>query len=74
MNTAFTITPVENGIMRYQDTGKFTPEDLQVMESFMLDYRGKLLIDSPVLLSKLFRSYQKCAHQDADYSHLRRPD
>ena len=45
MNTAFTITPVENGIMRYQDTGKFTPEDVQVMESFMLDYRGKLLID-----------------------------
>jgi hypothetical protein len=45
MKTSFAITPVEKGIVRCQDTGEFTPEDYQSLEAFMLDYRGKLLID-----------------------------
>ncbi|MFN2215353.1 MAG: STAS/SEC14 domain-containing protein [Anaerolineales bacterium] len=45
MVTSFSITPVERGIVRCQHTGEFTPEDIQSLASFMLDYRGKLLID-----------------------------
>jgi hypothetical protein len=45
MKTSFTITPVEKGIVRCQHTGEFTPNDIQSLASFMLDYRGKLLID-----------------------------
>jgi hypothetical protein len=45
MISSFTITPVEKGIMRCQHTGEFTPTDIQALASFMLDYRGKLLID-----------------------------
>ena len=43
--TPFTITPVEKGILRCRHTGEFTPEDVQSLAAFMLDYRGKLLID-----------------------------
>ncbi len=45
MTPSFTITPVERGIVRCRHTGEFTPEDIQTLASFMLDYRGKLLID-----------------------------
>ena len=45
MKTSFAITPVEKGIVRCQHTGEFTPNDIQSLASFMLDYRGKLLID-----------------------------
>ena len=45
MDSSFTITPVERGILRCQHTGKFTPNDIQSLATFMLDYRGKLLID-----------------------------
>jgi hypothetical protein len=45
MATSFTITPVEKGIMRCRHTGPFTPEEIQALASFLLDYRGKLLID-----------------------------
>jgi hypothetical protein len=45
MKPSFSITPVEKGIVRCQHTGEFTPEDIQSLAAFMLDYRGKLLID-----------------------------
>jgi hypothetical protein len=45
MKSSFAITPVEKGIVRCQHTGEFTPNDIQSLASFMLDYRGKLLID-----------------------------
>jgi hypothetical protein len=45
MTTSFSITPVEKGIVRCQHTGEFTPEQIQSLAAFMLDYRGKLLID-----------------------------
>lgn len=43
--TAFTITPVEKGIMRCKHTGPFSPEDVQTLSKFLEDYKGKLLID-----------------------------
>lgn len=45
MKSSFAITPVEKGILRCQHTGEFQPQDIQSLASFMLDYRGKLLID-----------------------------
>ena len=45
MDTSFMITPVERGILRCRHTGEFTPRDIQSLATFMLDYRGKLLID-----------------------------
>ena len=45
MKSSFAITPVERGIVRCQHTGEFTPSDIQSLAAFMLDYRGKLLID-----------------------------
>ncbi|MBI9050899.1 MAG: STAS/SEC14 domain-containing protein [Anaerolineaceae bacterium] len=42
---AFTITPVEKGIMRCQHTDPFTPDDVQSLSKFLEDYKGKLLID-----------------------------
>ena len=45
MTSSFAITPVERGIVRCQHTGEFTPEEIQSLATFMLDYRGKLLID-----------------------------
>jgi hypothetical protein len=45
MESSFTITPVERGIIRCQHTGEFSPEQIQSLAAFMLDYRGKLLID-----------------------------
>lgn len=39
------ITPVEKGIVRCRHTGPFSAKDIQSLASFMLDYRGKLLID-----------------------------
>jgi len=45
MKSSFAITPVERNIVRCQHTGEFTPNDIQSLASFMLDYRGKLLID-----------------------------
>lgn len=42
---AFTITPVERGIMRCRHTGSFTHEEVQALASFLNEYRGKLLID-----------------------------
>lgn len=45
MKPSFEITPVEKGIVRCQHTGEFTPNDIQSLAAFMLDYRGKLLID-----------------------------
>ncbi len=43
--TAFTITPVEKGIMRCRHTGTFSPEDVQTLARFLEEYKGKLLID-----------------------------
>lgn len=43
--TAFTITPAGKGIMRCKHTGAFTPEDVQSLEKFLEDYKGKLLVD-----------------------------
>ena len=43
--TAFTITPVEKGIMRCRHTETFSPADVQSLEKFLEDYNGKLLID-----------------------------
>jgi hypothetical protein len=43
--TAFTLTPVEKGIMRCRHTGALSPEDVQNLAHFLHDYRGKLLID-----------------------------
>ncbi len=45
MASSFTITPVEKGIVRCQHTGSFTPQQIQSLAYFLLDYRGKLLID-----------------------------
>ena len=45
MTSSFAITPVERGIVRCQHTGEFTPNEIQSLATFMLDYRGKLLID-----------------------------
>jgi hypothetical protein len=45
MVPSFMITPVEKGIVRCQHTGEFTSEDIQSLAAFLLDYRGKLLID-----------------------------
>ena len=45
MTTSFSITPVERGIVCCQHTGEFTPDETQSLAMFMLDYRGKLLID-----------------------------
>jgi hypothetical protein len=45
MNPSFSITPVEKGVVRCRHTGEFTPKDIQSLATFLLDYRGKLLID-----------------------------
>ena len=45
MVSSFAITPVERGIVRCQHTGEFTPDETQSLAMFMLDYRGKLLVD-----------------------------
>lgn len=42
---SFMITPVEKGIVRCQHTGEFSPEEIQSLAAFLLDYRGKLLVD-----------------------------
>lgn len=42
---AFTITPAGKGIMRCKHTGVFSHEDVQSLEKFLEDYKGKLLID-----------------------------
>jgi len=43
--SAFTLTPVEKGIMRCRHTGPLSPEDVQMLAHFLHDYRGKLLVD-----------------------------
>ena len=45
MNSAFTITPVEKGIMRCQHTEPMSHDDVQSLAAFLYDYGGKLLID-----------------------------
>ncbi len=45
MMTAFTITPVEKGILRCRHTAALTAEDIRSLASFFHDYRGKLLVD-----------------------------
>jgi hypothetical protein len=45
MNSAFTITPVEKGIMRCRHTASMSHEDVQTLASFLHDYGGKLLVD-----------------------------
>jgi len=42
---AFTITPVEKGIMRCRHTAEFSPEDVRSLADFFHNYRGKLLVD-----------------------------
>ena len=42
---SFNITPVEKGIFRCQHTAALSHEDVRALASFLLDYRGKLLID-----------------------------
>ncbi|MCG3210229.1 MAG: hypothetical protein FOGNACKC_03860 [Anaerolineae bacterium] len=42
---AFTITPVEVGIMRCRHTAEFSHEDVRALARFLEDYRGKLLVD-----------------------------
>ena len=43
--SAFTLTPVEKGVMRCKHTAPFAPEDVQTLSKFLEDYKGKLLID-----------------------------
>ncbi|NPV55430.1 MAG: hypothetical protein HPY76_01985 [Anaerolineae bacterium] len=43
--SAFTITPVEKGIMRCQHTAPMSHEDVRALAAFLHDYRGKLLVD-----------------------------
>jgi hypothetical protein len=45
MTAAFTITPVEKGILRCRHTAPLTPEDVRSLANFFDDYRGKLLVD-----------------------------
>jgi hypothetical protein len=45
MNTSFTITPVEKGVMRCRHTAAFQPSDVQSLANFLNNYRGKLLVD-----------------------------
>lgn len=45
MTTAFTITPVEKGILRCRHTASLEPEDVRSLANFFHDYRGKLLVD-----------------------------
>lgn len=45
MTTAFTITPVEKGILRCRHTAPLAPEDVRSLANFFDDYRGKLLVD-----------------------------
>jgi hypothetical protein len=45
MMAAFTITPVEKGIMRCQHTGPLSPEDVRTLADFLYDYGEKLLVD-----------------------------
>jgi hypothetical protein len=45
MSAAFTITPVEKGVMRCRHTARFQPSDVQSLANFMNNYRGKLLVD-----------------------------
>ncbi len=45
MMTAFTITPVEKGIMRCRHTAEFSHDEVQSLADFFYDYGGKLLID-----------------------------
>jgi len=45
MNSPFTLSPVEKGIMRCQHSGGFTPEDVRSLADFLYNYHGKLLID-----------------------------
>jgi hypothetical protein len=45
MNSAFTITPVEKGIMRCRHTAPMSHEDTQALAAFLYDYAGKLLVD-----------------------------
>ena len=45
MMAAFTITPVEKGIMRCRHTAAFSHDDVQSLADFFYDYGGKLLID-----------------------------
>ncbi|MEA4907265.1 MAG: STAS/SEC14 domain-containing protein [Chloroflexi bacterium] len=42
---AFTITPVEKGILRCHHTATFSHEDVRTLAGFLHDYRGKLLVD-----------------------------
>jgi len=42
---AFTLTPVEKGIMRCRHTGELTHDEVQMLAAFLYDYRGKLLVD-----------------------------
>lgn len=42
---AFTLTPVEKGIMRCRHSGNFSHEDIQMLAQFLEDYHGKLLVD-----------------------------
>jgi hypothetical protein len=42
---AFTLTPVEKGIMRCRHTAAMAPDDVQSLAAFLYDYRGKLLVD-----------------------------
>jgi hypothetical protein len=42
---SFNLTPVEKGILRCKHSGKFTPEEVQTLATFLRDYSGKLLID-----------------------------
>jgi hypothetical protein len=43
--SAFTLTPIEKGIMRCRHTGSLSPDDVQALAHFFHDYRGKLLVD-----------------------------
>jgi len=45
MSPAFTLTPVERGILRCRHTAEMTPEDVRSLASFLHDYSGKLLVD-----------------------------
>ncbi|MFN2158366.1 MAG: hypothetical protein ACK2U3_17785 [Anaerolineales bacterium] len=59
MMTAFTITPVEKGILRCHHTAEFSSEDVQSLADFFYDYGGKLLIDLTGTSGKECSKYMK---------------
>jgi len=59
MTAAFTITPVEKGILRCKHTSDFTSEDVRSLADFFHDYNGKLLVDLTSISGEECATYLK---------------